>query len=415
MTAGAMPAVLFYPVVVCWIPNNPPRKRAKREVKFMVLDAKPPSNSKPSIRLRLIAYGRIFWGIAFLWVFGLGMRRGAWAMVAVPLLGMAATLIWAESVKRQYPTLAPKLLLAATCFLGAFATYLSAPRLYVTFVEMFRGAELSFQLHHEPALVPLQQALTDYVGQTGDADGGAILQELNRLKAKHDAGTFTADDQKEEDALFKRAQSLAARDARLQNAIEQIADTGTARTQSTSAAAPVVAPTAQTEPDAGRSRSENSGKPSANPVNIEAGRITTAPTPKPVPLEWFKPISGDEGQFIVRISAARYIAAGKVGFQLYVQPIGGAESESLYLGDSQGEDNEGSFNVWLSGVTGNYIHCKGTTSYPCKLFPGMPTYIEVEADRPSGVNTLAFALRIAPGDGATWITYDFAQIPVSVD
>ncbi len=132
--------------------------------------------------------------------------------------------------------------------------------------------------------------------------------------------------------------------------------------------------------------------------------------PPPASTQWFKPLSGDEGQYVVRISSGRYIAAGKVSFRLYVQPIGGSESESLYLGDSEGEDNEGSFNVWLNGVDSNYIHCAGK-GYPCRLFPGMPTYINVEVDRPSGINTFAFALKIAPGGGA-WITYDFAQIPV---
>ena len=134
---------------------------------------------------------------------------------------------------------------------------------------------------------------------------------------------------------------------------------------------------------------------------------------KPAPTQWFKPLSGDKGQYIVRISSGRYIAAGKVGFQLYVQPTSGAGSGRLYVGDSEGEDNMGSFNVWLNGVVGNYIHCAGT-NYPCRMFPGMPTYINVEVDRPSGVNTLAFALKIAPGGGA-WITYDFTQIPVHAD
>jgi hypothetical protein len=98
------------------------------------------------MRFRMFAYGRIFWGIVFLWMFALGARRDAWVMVAVPLLGMAATLIWSETLKKQYPELAPKLLLGATLLGGIYALSLSLPRVYGTFKSMIRGAEVSFQL-----------------------------------------------------------------------------------------------------------------------------------------------------------------------------------------------------------------------------------------------------------------------------
>lgn len=205
-------------------------------------------DSEPAIRSRMFAYGRIWWGLVFLWVFGLGMRHDAWKMVVVPLLGMAAMLIWAKNLRKQYPTFAPTLLIAATCFLGIFATYISAPTIYETFAQMIRGSELNFQLHHEPNLVPLQQALTDYVSQTGNADGKEILEGLNRLKAKHDAGTFGPEDQKEEDALFARAQGLAKRDLRLQRAVEQIAEVSLPEEKPTSAPSPANARSPQSGP-----------------------------------------------------------------------------------------------------------------------------------------------------------------------
>lgn len=160
-------------------------------------------------------------------------------------------------------------------------------------------------------------------------------------------------------------------------------------------------------PDSTTTKPDEVAPGSAAKVGLPAPRSTSTPS---VPVEWLKPLSGDEGQFIVRMSAARYISARKVGFQLYVQPISGGGSESLYLGDSGGEDNAGSFTVSLNGVDSNYIHCAGQ-GYPCKSFPGMPTYVSVEVERPNGINRLAFALRIAPGGGA-WTTYDFTNIPV---
>jgi hypothetical protein len=167
---------------------------------------------------------------------------------------------------------------------------------------------------------------------------------------------------------------------------------------------PAGQPAAQTSPD---SPPKDSGDPAGSPV----GQPAPPAPPPPAPLQWLKPLSGDEGKYIVRISSARYITAGRVGFQLSIQPPDGSASEGLYIDESDGGDNMGSFSAFPNAIAENYIHCAGQ-NYPCKMFSGTPTYLDVEVNRPTGVNKLAFSLKIAPG-GMAWIKYEFADIPVS--
>jgi hypothetical protein len=102
------------------------------------------------------------------------------------------------------------------------------------------------------------------VAQTGDADGRSILQDLNRLKDKHEAGTFGPEDQKEEDALFSRAQELAKRNAQLKAAVGQIPRADAAQNQ----------PTA---PDTTNSRTNGSG-PSTT-IIPQKPKVANSPAP----------------------------------------------------------------------------------------------------------------------------------------
>ena len=128
--------------------------------------------------------------------------------------------------------------------------------------------------------------------------------------------------------------------------------------------------------------------------------------------EWFKPTSGDEGGFIVRVAPCRYTAARVVGCKIYVQPTQGLDSEKLYLNDVNGVDDQGTFNAWVSGVTGNYVRFKGG-SYPARLETGMKTPIEISINRPDGVTQIGFDLLISTG--GQWIKYSFSMIPVSLN
>jgi hypothetical protein len=168
---------------------------------------------------------------------------------------------------------------------------------------------------------------------------------------------------------------------------------------------PAGQPAAQTSPD---SSLKDSGDPAGSPVGQPA---PPAPPPPPEPLQWYKPLSGDEGGYTVRISSGRYITAGKVGFRISIQPPDGSTSEGLYIDESDGGDNMGSFSAYPNAIAENYIHCTGP-SYPCKMFSGTPTYLDIEVDRPAGVNKFAFTLKVAPG-GMAWIKYDFADVPVA--
>jgi hypothetical protein len=178
---------------------------------------------------------------------------------------------------------------------------------------------------------------------------------------------------------------------------------GSTRTAHAQQNTPAVQPAAQAPP-----------KDSVDSAGSSAGKPTPSTPQAPTPIQWFEPITGNEGGYIVRISSGRYLTAGKVGFRLSIQPpADGSQSQSLYLNESDGGDNEGSFSAYPNAVAENYIHCTGA-SYPCKMFPGTPIYLNVEVDRPSGVNTLAFGLKVAPG-GGVWIEYDFTGVPVTAN
>ncbi len=167
-----------------------------------------------------------------------------------------------------------------------------------------------------------------------------------------------------------------------------------------------------------RKTSRRKSPHSDNNVIAESGENQPAdqngesvPPAPPARVQWFKPITGNEGGYTILTSSGRYIAVGKVGFRLSIQPPADGSTEGLYLNESDGGDNMGSFSAYPNAIAENFIHCTGD-AYPCKMFPGTPTYLNVEVDRPSGVTKFAFGLKIAPGGGA-WIEYDFANIPVT--
>lgn len=126
---------------------------------------------------------------------------------------------------------------------------------------------------------------------------------------------------------------------------------------------------------------------------------------------WFEPLTGEEGEwFIVRMSAVRYVAPGEVHFYLSVEPTGGVKNSQLYLTYSPGSSDQGSFYASTTGYAGNSLRCMGGGTYPCPLSPGMPTYIEADANLASGATIAGFTFNISTG--GKWTPYSFSKIPI---
>jgi len=138
---------------------------------------------------------------------------------------------------------------------------------------------------------------------------------------------------------------------------------------------------------------------------------TPPPAIKPLPRTEIMPMSGDEGALRVVMYSAKYVAAGEIDCEGYIQNKDGSDNPLIYLGDSAGVDNRGAgFNVWTFG--GSIQFLGGGNSR--KLIPGSKNGFVFRFHRPSGITEIAFTLNVIGEDGTSH-EYVFDKIPVSVN
>jgi hypothetical protein len=193
-----------------------------------------------------------FW-LFFVWIAVLGWRQGTWSWVIVPLFGFGCLFIAKDYITRRYPDFGGKLTLALFGLMLSYNIVFTVWPLFVrempwtaTVLDNWkkRGDFDTAISQLDAAPLKAQEVLERYRIATNNAEAAALEQGLDALLARRRAGNFNEDDQREQQQLLDRYQTLVRESA----AIRQIVTDVNGVTPRSSSAAPAMTSTVPSTP-----------------------------------------------------------------------------------------------------------------------------------------------------------------------